>query len=822
MSLGETLQKVQFRADPLAPAAGLFLLGGAVGIAATVPRGWVLSLALAAWVLWLAMEIRAGRSTEAGRIVAQVALAVAIGCCGMLLTSLAAQAVANDQIARFAPDRGEGLITCRAQVVSPPAGEENIGNLYWIAEVSEVWTDRGWVAASGDVLVKSAGGRTEILNRGARLEMNGWLSRPLPALNPGALDPRRRLAADRIFAEIRVPRPGGITVLSAAPSQGPGFLARLPLFLRGKLLEHTQQQDVPAADTLSALLLGYRDPAISDISRAFSDAGVAHLLAISGSHIVFLAAMVWAILRFIPMRPRRREMLVAAIIVAYVLATPCGPPIIRATAAVLAVFFARMMGRAPRYLNTLAAAAIFVVLIRPADIADAGFQLTFVTTAALILLSPRLHAALFEEWLARLALVADLGGSFWQRFRLRAAKILAAVIVGNGIGAISAAPLVAIHFGQVNLWGIVTGFIALPMVALAMAVGMVQLLAELLWSGLGEWLSPLTVHIGQGLVWMIRVLAGLPGAAVALRPVPVWLVIAIYAGFLTWMARRSLGISRATIVNVAVAIAALFCGWITFSAPRGEACVTVLSAGTSSSMLLRTPDGRIWCINAGAPQGASVVESAIRPAMRVAGVRHWDCQLITSLDASHAGEAADVIAAFSPRMVWTSAAAWDFRGQTLAGAQVEDIARKQKIPVKTLQRPDALDLGNGVLLHALWPPPGAGEKNPAARGLILLLEFQNRRILIADPASIDALALALSNEPELKCDAVVFTGPERGGADEPLRRLISPLQPKGVLWTGRGNWAPRQSAPGELNSADGAVRLTIQNGQFVIQPMAAP
>ena len=643
------------------------------------------------------------------------------------------------------------------------------------------------------------------------MELQGWLSRPLPALNPGAIDPRKMLAADRVFAEIRVPRAGGVTVLSAVDARRSNLLSRMRLFLRGKLLEHTIQQDVPAAYTITALLLGYRDPAIGDVSRAFSDAGVAHLLAISGSHVVFFAAMVWAVLRFLPVRPRWREVLIGAIVIGYVLATPCGPPIVRAAVGVLAVLLARMMGRSPQHLNTLALAVIAVVLIRPADIVDAGFQLTFVTTAALVLLSERLHAALFGEWLGRLALVADLGRGFWQRARYWAGQILAALVVGNGIGAICAAPLVAFHFGQLNLWGMLTGFVALPLVSLAMVVGTVQLIAEMIWSGLGAAFSAITAHVGQGLIWIIEALAALPGAAVALRPMPAWLVVLPYACLVLWLVRRTVGIPRAGAVNVAVACVVAVCAWYAMTLPRGELRFTVLSAGTGSNLLFRTPEGRYWAINAGTAQGTDVLASAWRPAMRLAGTRRLDGEVVASLDAAHAGEAGALASAFRVRSLWTFENAWAVHGESLAGAQIAAVASSRGIALSALERGESLDFGEGFAIRVFWPAKGV---RGVHRGdLMLLLDFQGRRVLIADPVAADALAMVLLNEPGLRCDAIVFTGPERGSADGPLRQLIAPLGAGTIIWTGRGSWSPRLSAPSEFNSADGAIDVAIHAGR---------
>ena len=62
--------------------------------------------------------------------------------------------------------------------------------------------------------------------------------------------------------------------------------------------------------------------------------------------------------------------------------------------------------------------------------------------------------------------------------------------------AATAAPLVALHFGQINLWSVVTGIIALPFVGIAMVAGALQLFAGLFWSTAAAAISPTSMKPG--------------------------------------------------------------------------------------------------------------------------------------------------------------------------------------------------------------------------------------------------------------------------------------------------------------------------------------
>ena len=774
----------------MVPAAAVFLLGVACGRFFANFGGMLLAAAGAAWVMWMAAEWRRRRTLAHGALAGLLLLAGA----GLWVMNQAQ--VERRHVALFAQTAEETPAALRATVLAVSEAQAAHGNGYWIAQAGQVWTEAGWIDAAGVVMVQSPLGVP--LVPGMRVEVYGWLARPAGALNPGAIDPQAALAADRVFAQLRVPRESGVVVLDAAGAKGPPMLARMRVYLRGKLLAHLIQEDVPAAHALTALLLGYRDPAIADVAQSFADAGVAHLLAISGSHIVFFTGLVWGVLRFIPLRPRWREVLIAAVVGVYVLATPCGPPIVRAAAALAMVALARLLGRPRAYLNMLAAAAVVVVILRPMDLFNAGFQLSFATTAGLILFSTRVHGALFGRRLALLALAAELSRSRWARWRRRAARGLAALLTANLIGSLTAVPLVAYHFGQANLWAALAGLAAMPIVFGAMAVAAVQLLLEL--AGMGAILSPLAALIGRAMIWLIDVLARLPGAALPLRPPPVWLVACLYGAMVLWALRRRLGVSRALVMNASIAGAALVAGWYALSVPAGHARLTVLGAGNGCCMVLRTPRGELWCIDAGEAQGSSVIRQALVPALRLEGARRLDGQMVTALDSLHGQQAGAALETCRPAQVWVSEAWWDVHEQTLAGWNVAVAAGRRAVPVKTLRAGDVLAL-DGCRVSVLWPP--AGGDNLGRRDLILLCEIAGRRVLIADPASAGALALL----PAVRCDAVVFTGPQRGAGDADARKAIADDGALCVIWCGRGPWAAGKAAEGEWNTQDGAVAL---------------
>ena len=280
--------------------------------------------------------------------------------------------------------------------------------------------------------------------------------------------------------------------------------------------------------------------------------------------------------------------------------------------ALVMVLLARLAGRPREYLSMLAAAAMVVAILRPADIGDAGFQLSFVSTASTILFAERAYHGLFGRWIERETLVADLANTPWARWRLRAYRWSCGLLVANVIGAVTAGPLVPAHFGQVNVWSVLSGLARrLPVVSVAMAIGALQTAAAVLWGGLADWISPASIIRGRAHDLGGRKTRGIAGFGRRRAP-------AADLGNRAHVRRDVhvdgaegfLGISRAMVLNAAVAIAAITVYWYAWTVPIGKLQMTLLCAGQGESCGARSFAIR-RCVDHGCRNGRGQATSKV-------------------------------------------------------------------------------------------------------------------------------------------------------------------------------------------------------------------
>ncbi|MGC9529141.1 MAG: ComEC/Rec2 family competence protein [Candidatus Bipolaricaulaceae bacterium] len=277
--------------------------------------------------------------------------------------------------------------------------------------------------------------------------------------------------------------------------------------VRAALLTRLTDVLPPAGGRLvGALLLGARRLLPDELEAAFRAAGAAHLLALSGLHLGILVAGGWWLLGLVRIPTTWRYLLLLPAVGAYVLVGGLRVSLIRAAAmfAVLGWFWVLwerglVLRRWRDPLQGLALAAVMVLVVWPWSALDAGFQLSFAATGAIILFLPR--------WL-----------NCPLRRRLPGPVLRAADLVAVGACAqVGAVPIVGSVFGYLALYGLVANPILIPWTGFILWAGIGLLaIAPLPWApAIGQ-----AVH-GLVIAPYLRVVAGLaqlPGAVVATGP----------------------------------------------------------------------------------------------------------------------------------------------------------------------------------------------------------------------------------------------------------------------------------------------------------------
>lgn len=152
-----------------------------------------------------------------------------------------------------------------------------------------------------------------------------------------------------------------------------------------KLLERIPSSQ---AGVLEGILFGDTSKIPEQDLEQYRITGVYHVFSASGSNVAFLLLLCWGVLKFLP-APFRAGITITVLIFYAVL---CGgnPPILRATVMGIFVLLGRLGSGRSNSLRGLMLAAFILFIGQPLILKDMGFQLSFMATWGIIVLSPRL------------------------------------------------------------------------------------------------------------------------------------------------------------------------------------------------------------------------------------------------------------------------------------------------------------------------------------------------------------------------------------------------------------------------------------------------
>lgn len=450
--------------------------------------------------------------------------------------------------------------------------------------------------------------------------------------NPGTFDYAAHLAREGV----RVVATARAESLTPLDDPSPPWAVRVrhaSVTAMGRALPPT------SAALLAGLLLGDRAELPRDIDDAFRRAGVYHVLAVSGFNVALLAAAVWALCRLARLPRRASAATAIVVVIGFALVVGPSPSVLRAVVMAVLVLAALILERDASVTNSLALAALAILAVRPGDLFDPGFQLSFAATLGIVV-AP----------LPRGAILGALGVS--------AAAQLAVL------------PVALAHFNQLSTIGVVANLGVVPLAGAATIVGLVAVGLSFLSETVGGVAFDAVWPVLLALRGVVALAARVPGAVVHL-PAPGWIAVTCYLGglalLLVWYETRALdgrpaqgrdgGRSPLLLGIVLLALAVGVAAWPLVRPSDGRLRLTVLDVGQGDAIVIEAPDGRTILVDAGSggPMRLDAGERVVAPFLWNRGVLRLAGAAVTHDDADHAGGMPAVRRLFRIDEQWTGA-----------------------------------------------------------------------------------------------------------------------------------------------------------------------
>jgi len=422
----------------------------------------------------------------------------------------------------------QGVIVSDTGYRAVPLNEDDAERQRFELELTGLEHFGQWQPAVGRILVFVSETRdAEPLRYGDRIAFSAILRVPSPMRNPGAFDWRTWLERKGIHFTATIRKTDLVHV--EAHDQGNPMIA---LSLRlSEYLEHALrlglESEPKLAGALAGMVLGKRSEIPTETYADFQRTGVFHVFAINGLHVGLVTAVVLIVLRLV--RIPRRWCAVAAVplLILYVFATGAHPGAVRALVMACVWLIGWMLVRPADSLNSLAAAALVILVCAPTQLLDGGFILSFTVVLAIVTLTPRIEALL----LSRIAPDPFLPRQFVPDWRMKAAAGLHRIVqlLSCSIAAwLGLLPLMAIYFHLFTPISIVANILVIPLLGCILALGLLTALAHVASAWLTVTLNNATGFLLSIMVHGVEWLGHVPFGHRFVQAPPLWLVWAYY------------------------------------------------------------------------------------------------------------------------------------------------------------------------------------------------------------------------------------------------------------------------------------------------------
>jgi len=618
-------------------------------------------------------------------------------------------------------------VIVRGRILSEPEVRESDAACVMLA--AAVDTGSGPLPVAGGVLVriKNFQGRP---GPGDRVSIRGRLRRPREARNPGEFDYRKYLRRRNIWAvltadagDVETIRPGSRNWLTALAGR-----ARRSL---NDIIAKTLS-GAPRA-LLRGLLLGQRGEVPDEVTAAFSDAGVIHVLAVSGLHVGLIIGIFYALFSALRCPRTAATLLTLTLAAFYMVVVDLRPSVVRATIMAATVMGGRLLERDADLLNTIPFAGLIILILDPRLLFELGFQLSFAATLSIVYLQGRLQSLCCP--------FLSPASPRWLRWAASGLTVSLAAQLGT-------LPIVAYHFQKIPVISLVANLVVVPLVGVAVALGFTVALLFPLSVGLARLYADANWLVLSALIRLVGWAAALPMACFHVsQPAPRWILVYYLLLLLGVNVKRSRTAARVFLTGLLIVLNVLV--WKGPLAEGGRLRVVFFDVGQGDAALVSFPNGRRMLVDGGERTlRHDCGERILCPYFLRNGIRHLDVVVLTHADNDHVGGLPSVLENMSVDLVLDPGA----EHHSATYRRFVSLAHRPSVRYRRVRAGDRLQIDQRVSVRVLHPagrfvlPDGRAPLGLNNSSIVLRLDFDRIGLLLTGDIEEEAEGALVSAE----------------------------------------------------------------------------
>jgi len=511
------------------------------------------------------------------------------------------------------------------------------------------------------------------------LKIKGKLDKPVGQKNFGEFNYELYLAREKIFTYLNIWQEKDIQKIGEDDSN---FLVSFSLSARDKIKEITKQTLPPPYNyLLIGMLLGEKSFIPTDLKEVFAEAGIMHILAVSGLHVGIIAMALIAFLGILRLPKKPKLLILISILIMYASITGFRPSVLRATIMFILLIGGKLLNRSRNLNISLFFAAFLILLSNPLILYDAGFLLSFIVTFSIINLSPILQG-LFSKIV------------IWIKSPL-------AVSTAAWIGIF---PLSAYFFSKVSIISIVSNIFIIPLTGIAVILGFVTFfigLASISFAGIIANINYLVLNL---ITLIAKSFSLIPFAFVYVAQPSIMVIILYYLSVFFMVEifyKKTLSQKikkKAALIVLSVTLLIII---VQVFYPADNLKVNFINVGEGDCILIEAPNKiNILIDGGGTPQSDFDVGSKIViPYLRRKGINEIDLLILTHPHLDHLEGLLPVLRELKVDMVLDSGLICDLP----AYKEFISIIQKKGIPYHKAKAGDNFIFSNNLEIFLLNP-----------------------------------------------------------------------------------------------------------------------
>lgn len=460
------------------------------------------------------------------------------------------------------------------------------------------------------------------VNQGDFIQLRGKLAFPFESRNPGEFNYKKYLFLNDIYNTFFVNGFENVIECSRT-NELPFYEKALNDFKRYAIENIKNNNPGDGGAFLMGLVAGERSKITQELKTEFVNAGVMHLIAVSGLNVAYVILSVMLILTLFRIPVSFKIFITIIFLILYCIFTGSSASILRASIMGTLVLLYTIIERKREFYNVIGVSLMIILAFNSKQLFDSGFILSYAAVFSMVYIYEKIDRNIIQKLSAK---------EFRGKKIFQVLIILFATTLAAQIGTI---PLGAVYFEKISVISLVANMIAIPLSNISLALGFLQIAVSFISDTLSSSIAETNNLLLTLQLVFIKFCAGIKFAYFKLYKFDLITVTGYYLILITIITIKN---KKEILFRAVICLLIIFSIFVIRFNFNKNLTITFLDVGQGDCTLIETPNGENIMIDCGPVTGKiNYAERNIVPFLGRKGINKLDILILTHLHQDHIG-----------------------------------------------------------------------------------------------------------------------------------------------------------------------------------------